>query len=419
MKITRINYLSRPAFNGIKVTKKQDDEVHSGKNNQRQAQKEILDSWESQLGLIDALIEKTPVKNLHGLKQRLETDGVYDYLHNYSRFETGVKKDGKIEYTPIRADIEAQNPALKNRLDYTDKMFETTAQSMDKILKLDKQDFENGANAPLYAALSSNKGVDSVAGYKYEMDVLTDEFINRVAREKTGEDIEIFGSILFFGPNSNGKTHITKAVAQASDCNIVKIRTAAITNNAKQAALEEIKNTALESQERFKKDRIRTIIFIDEIDKLIGENSAVTKDFEDFIKNCSKDYHCTVFAATNEPLVLGLDMDDPEVFPIKMSIEPPESPNTEEIFKYYLSNYQTGEIDYKELAQAVKMRENETMRKFNIGQIEVMCDSVEFEKQGTRIEQRDLLDLISKTRPELNKEMIDQFNEDKKRLIES
>ena len=419
MKITSINYLSRPAFNGIKVTKKHDDEVPSEKNNQRQAQKEILDSWESQLGLIDALIEKTPVKNLHGLKPKLETDEVYDFLHNYSRFETGVRKDGKKEYAPIRTEIEKQDPALKNRLDYTDKMFETTAQSMDKMLKLDKQDFENGANAPLYAVLSSKKGVDSVAGYKHEMNVLIDEFINRVAREKAGEDIEIFGSILFFGPNSNGKTHITKAVAQASDCNIVKIRTAAISNSARQSALEEIKNIALESQERFNKDRIRTIIFIDEIDKLIGEDSTIAKDFEDFIKNCSKNYHCTVFAATNEPMALGLDIDDPDVFPIKMSIEPPESPNTEEIFKYYLSTYQTGKIDYNELARAVKMRENETMREFSNGQIKNICKELLFTNNGETIEQNDLLNAIKNSKPELDKEMLDQFDEDKKRLIES
>ncbi len=38
---------------------------------------------------------------------------------------------------------------------------------------------------------------------------------------------------------------------------------------------------------------------------------------------------------------------------------------------------------------------------------------------GETIEQNDLLNAIKNSKPELDKEMLDQFDEDKKRLIES
>ncbi len=191
---------------------------------------------------------------------------------------------------------------------------------------------------------NNKAGLSKVAGYNYELNILNRVFINKVKREKSGNINEnIPGSILFFGPNRNGKTLITLSAAEETGCDIVKI---AKRNLNEDSFIDRLIKTAEKSEEKFKKDRTRTIIFIDEIDKLVDNNKPDKDKFFEFLKTCSKDYHCTVFAATNYPLKLGFDFKDPEIFPVAMSIDPANHKNKKEIIKHYLSNYDNiGEID--------------------------------------------------------------------------
>ena len=265
------------------------------------------------------------------------------------------------------------------------------------------------------------RGISTIAGYKYEMDIINKLFVEKVKKEKEGENPDIFGSILFFGPNGNGKTHITKNVAKETDCNIIKINLQGFTNdNNRLKAMQKINEEAIKSERRFNNDRTRTIIFIDEVDKFIGDNSPVAKEFEDFIKTCSKKYHCSVFAATNYPEKLGIDLRNPDVFPVKMSIEPPEDDNASDMFRFYLEDYRDESIDYEELAKAIKAREDETSRKFNNGQIRRICEQViSNNEQNEEISQNELLAYIKAANPDLQAEYVNKFEEAKKKLIES
>lgn len=312
-----------------------------------------------------------------------------------------------------------KNDEFEKKISYTDNMFQTLSDAFAKIFVLDKRDAKDLFEKPSsYSAYANpvNNGLEKIAGYSEELDVLKKEFIYRVNAEKLGQDVDIFGSILFFGPYGNGKTYITKSVAEATGCNVVKIRHTAKSSDEK--TMKKIIDIAEIGEERFKVDRTRTIIFIDEVDKIIGKNSTVSKEFEEFIKDCSKKYHCSVFATTNNPLDLSVDMSDPDVFPIKMSIDPPNGENMEEVFKYYLRDTHIEGVDYQKIVEAAKKRESETGSKYSVGQIKEICKGVYNNNEGEKLTQDDVIGSVLSSIPDLTSDMNSKFENDYKELIE-
>ncbi|MCD7779156.1 MAG: AAA family ATPase [Candidatus Gastranaerophilales bacterium] len=404
MRIANIG--SQYSFKGIKINKKTDDNMTLPQYSQvRPAQHQVIVNWKQSLDELKALDTQIKEKSLKEDMTPEEFQAVLQGCDVKSPDSGKFLEEmyGKIKQAGKTADI---------RNEIADRMLQISYDSIKLIEDMDNA----GSESKIKAELSDKKGVDDVAGYNYEMEVLNREFIDKVNREKQGEDVDVFGSILFFGPIGNGKTHITKSVAQASRCNIKKIRCMVKTSAAQ--VMQEIYDTAEKSEEQFNKDRTRTIIFIDEADKVFDKKSSAAKDFEDFIKTCSEKYHCSVFAATNHPNNLGVNMKDENVFPIKMSIEPPEGKNTEEMLKYSLAQYKTQGIDYPSLAESIENRNLETERKINNGQILDMCDVIWTKGGGQPITQEVITNYIKNAQPEISKKRYEEFVEDKKLLIE-
>lgn len=307
------------------------------------------------------------------------------------------------------------------------KMAETQNECIRKIDELDRAIVKNilKQNALKYsdrivgsARNRKGEGFSKVAGYDYEKQVLNDVFISKVRDEQSGKSPDIFGSILFFGPYGNGKTYMSKNIAAETGCNLVQIKTRS-GETRYERFMNELKKQAEESESRFKQTGQRTVIFVDEIDKVIGKNSPIGKKFEEFIKTCSKKYHCSVFASTNSPSILSVDMNNPEIFPIRMSIDIPDDENMEKILEHYLKAAQNEPLDYSEITKELREIENSTGSRLNNSQIFNMCHEMVAKLGRLDIKQQAIIDYLKNAgiTPVLDEESVDCFNQEYKKFI--
>ncbi len=305
------------------------------------------------------------------------------------------------------------------------KMAETQNECIRKIDELDRAIVKNileqaskKYSAEIIQSARSAKGFSRVAGYDYEKQVLNDVFINKVRDEQSGKSPDIFGSILFFGPYGNGKTYITKSIATETGCKLVPIKTRS-GETRYERFMNELKKQAEESENRFKQTGQRTVIFVDEIDKVIGKNSPIGKEFEEFIKTCSKKYHCSVFASTNSPSILSVDMNNPEIFPIRMSIDIPDDENMEKVLEHYLKAAQNEPLDYSEITKELRKIENNTGLRFNNAQIVNICNEMITQLGYLNIKQQAIIDYLKNAgiTPVLDEESVEYFNQEYKKFI--
>lgn len=304
----RINPITNTYFKGIRVKKSKNT---LNQENQTSSRIKLLGKlFETKQKLIDETMPKDPPK----IYATTTYNGADIYLARAKEYQRISKEldamSKELVETSIKTYVAGKEAAIAN--DIAEKVLANQGKNNDSIRNE-----------------SSTKGFKRIAGYKKELNTLNQEFITKIKKEKLGDNTQnIPNSILFFGPNRNGKTTITSAVAEESGANICKLNIfQSKLPERQQEIMAQIKEIAQQSEENFKKDRTRTIIFIDEIDRLINNSSAIKDEFSDFIKNCSEKYHCSVFCATNDPLKLGIDTNDDRMFEIIMSIDPANDEN--------------------------------------------------------------------------------------------
>lgn len=266
---------------------------------------------------------------------------------------------------------------------------------------------------------SRHKGFDSIAGYEKEKFILTDSFINLLPLEAAGQDVEFPNSILFFGPIGNGKTSFAKAFANSANCNFVEAkssRTARSKGDREKSFYDNLLSNANIAQQNFLDTGKRTIILVDEIDRFAYEGSSINAKLKKFLEVCSKDYHCTVFATTNNPLEIPSAIRGPKRMPIKVCIDPPDETNTALVFEHYLKdceNIDTSKIDFYELAEVLCSVQPE--RAYNNSQIESICN--ECIESSDVITQEDLIYHIKRETPGIDRESMAKYKEEKELLV--
>ena len=406
MKINSINTIS---FKGINISKRQENfnSASEGEYISFFDSKEFFARWKSDVDFLVKEYDKYKTENIGQLHEQLLQEEQSAKGHSLS----GVAK----RFLKRKDAFLAQDELLSKQLVYAIRMKEVREQALAEIRKRDE--LKAKTTSSVFPKTFEHQGVEKIAGYTEEIDILEDEFIFKVKREKAGENTEVFGSLLFFGPNGNGKTHITKALAEATESNIAKVVIPNSSENQAIKSMKKIVSIAEKSAENFKKDRTRTIIFIDEIDKMLTPNSPVLDEFADFVKTCSEKYHCSIFGATNSPLDIALNYDDPDIFPVKMSIDIPNEKNAKEMFNYYLKDRTEGDIDIDKILTVMHQQEAEKGGRYSNGQIRQMLIDANISLQKEKISQQDIEDTILSTYPDISQERADKFQRDYDKLI--
>lgn len=331
--------------------------------------------------------------------------------------EVGLKKDSlgqknekvdDIVQKTVNASQEAEQlPAKLGELD--------RSHHLERIKKSSKINKINSSYNKL-------KGFDKIAGYKHVKQVFADHIVEEIENEKLGKPADVPGSILFFGPTGNGKSTFAKVFADATSCKKIPLRTDYSLPKIEQERqfMDKLEKLAIQAKERFEKTKVRTIIFADEVDKVANKEHLDTKtgelmpestilgELEDFMETCSEKYHCTLFSATNNPLVLGLDMKNDTNFPVRIAIDPPDKDNLTEVFKHYLKGRTDSNIDYTTLAKEALGREEGT---FNNSQIKDICEKAHA-KKGKSLNQQDVINYMKETKPSIDKNTMAKFDQE-------
>ncbi len=266
---------------------------------------------------------------------------------------------------------------------------------------------------------NKHKGFDSIAGYEKEKFILTDSFINLLPLEVAGQDVEFPNSILFFGPVGNGKTSFAKAFANSANCNFVEAKsskTVRSKSDREKSFYDNLLSNAKIAQQNFLDTGKRTIILVDEIDRFAYEDSSINAKLKRFLENCSEDYHCTIFATTNNPMEIPSAIRGSKRMPIKVCIDPPDETNAALVFEHYLKdceNIDLSKIDFDELAEVLCSVQPE--RAYNNSQIESICN--ECIESSDTITQEDLIYHIKREVPGIDRESMVKYKEEKELLV--
>ena len=401
MNIKSINNI---AFKGINVSKPSKKEEQSKGSIQDWGPDFLMKRWRDSYEVLATSFDSCKPEDVVEISRKVDKEKPSRFCRWGNELERFLTKREALK-TPIEA--------LEQQRLYLEKMKEIRLETLEQIRQIEKGE---DITKPVFVDVPKT-GISKIAGYEDEISVLEDEFIIKVKKEKAGEDQDVFGSLLFFGPQGNGKTYITGAVADATNSDIVKIRIPNVKEEQIKKGMQKIYAAAENSAQKFEEDRTRTIIFIDEVDKMLTSSSPILDEFSEFIKTCSDKYHCSVFAATNNPLDLAVDFDDPDIFPIKMSIDTPDDKNVKAMFDFYLQDRTSGDVDIEKLLLLMREKEQETQGKYNNGQIKKMtCDALTGCYTG-EITQDSMEEQIKGTTPDLTSDLLAKFQNDYDELI--
>lgn len=340
-----------------------------------------------------------------------------------------LKKIEAYEDSQISGFLLAQNAAVQQQEELVRQMQENV-----ELLKSNNATKEELANAQRALDIAkkatqiatemakkkdSHKGFDSIAGYDSEKEILTQNFIIPLNLEQSGLPQNIPNGILFFGPYGNGKTTFARAFAQSANCNYEEAKANIRTHDRKskeKSLYKDLLEKAEIAQKRFLNDGIRTIILIDEIDRVAYKGSSIEGDLKRFLQDCSSKYHCTVFATTNNPLIIPTPLRNSTRMPIKVAIDPPDEMNAGFILLHYLKDIpgiNPDEFDLDELA--TKLCSMQPEKAYNGSQIEAIVK--ECAKSNPNMTQKDLEYTIDTTSPGLGYEELEKHKEEVAEII--
>lgn len=429
MKISPI--ISSTNFRGIKIS----NSLNPIANEQEKIYQDMTDSFNELARIADEVV----IKSRKELEQearkecqdQLDRDVIairmtphmfFENTINEFRVRRAKKKAEKTTAVAIQNVDTEKAAALK--LSIVEDMQRILEEGLKKIEKLDetaqmieeKYSAIRGAASYVATKQKDSKGFAGIAGYDYEKKVLSETFITSVLLEREGINAQVPGAVLFFGPYNNGKTYMAQRVAQESDCHLVKLRKIQSELNSK-GDMGRLQEMANESEKRFQETGRRTIIFIDELDKIINSVwSAI--ELEEFMSTCSELYHCTIFATTNFPSNLKLNFNDPNIFPIRISIDAPDDENLKKVLQYYLSGIVQKNIDYDKIVQEIRKSESDKLGVYSNAQIRAFPMQLAEKYCHDNITQSELISFIhNDTKPSVSQKDLKRFEDEYKYII--
>ncbi|KYH37564.1 MAG: ATPase AAA [Candidatus Bathyarchaeota archaeon B24] len=227
--------------------------------------------------------------------------------------------------------------------------------------------------------------------------------------------------ILFFGPPGCGKTMLAAAVANEVDAHFFYVDSATIMSKW---LGESEKNVAalFENARELSHEGKPAIIFIDEIDSLVGVRShevggevrarnQLLKEM-DGLQDKGKNLYVYVIGATNKPW----NLDEPFIrrFQRRIYIPPPDFRARLELFKIYCRNLKLSrDVDLEELARLTEGYTGSDIRDIaQEAQVRVVREYFERDGGDVRaITMNDFLELLRHRKPSVSRENVRRYEE--------
>jgi len=228
--------------------------------------------------------------------------------------------------------------------------------------------------------------------------------------------------VLLFGPPGNGKTMLAGAIAREINAAFISVDAASIMSKWLGDAEKNVSKVFSKAREIWLNKGVPVIIFIDEVDSLMGIYSTevggevrVRNQFlkeMDGIHTKGSSELIFVIGATNKPWVL--DMAFIRRFQKRIYVPPPDKETRKMLFKYYTKSIKIAEdVDFDHLAEITEGYSASDIKDIVRDAYE-MCIEEMFEKsveEPPPLSMKHLKTALSKRSPSISQDMIKVFIE--------
>ncbi len=221
----------------------------------------------------------------------------------------------------------------------------------------EKVDVE-GATVPKEKTVVNKKkgnGFEDVAGMEDLKQRLRTEVIDIINNPDKYRKlrVKIPNGILLYGPPGCGKTYIAEKFAEEIGCNYMYVHCSDVASPYIHGGQEKI--AALFEKAR---ENAPTVLFLDELDAMIADRSrhnnvseyGEVNEFLTQLNNCA-DNHVFVIGATNNPKGIDSAALRSGRLDIKVYVPAPDVSERIALFKLYLKDIVTGDVNYELLAE--------------------------------------------------------------------